>query len=442
MSYFLEKSVKIIMPRKSENPVVSELLSNYTYGEKWDVEYCLKDNVITIGEVEKADLDNAEFVLNITDSGVYLEGKDYSATMRGFIELLERIRYRETDGRFYLEAECVRDNPKVPFRCAHLCIFPETKLDFFKKCVRSCAIARFSHIIFEFWGMLKLDCMKELAWDFAYTKEEIREIVAEANALGVEIIPMFNHLGHAANARARHGKHVVLDQNPRYEYMFDSYGWVWKFERADVYELLKKVRNELMEVCGEGSYFHIGCDEAYTLGSDEAGAHNVAEYVNKVAADLNEKGRRTIMWGDMLISRESFPGYEANSTVNVSDKILASLDKNIIVADWQYAIHNENWKTSEFFKNCGFDVLCCPWDNHQNIDEAISTIKENKTFGLIQTTWNTLFVGFRQMIIAGIASNGVHEGVDHTDYAANVTRKALPSKGNYEKSGWSEYMHD
>jgi hypothetical protein len=111
-----------------------------------------------------------------------------------------------------------------------------------KKCVRSCAIAKYSHIIFEFWGMLKFDCMKELSWPFAYSKEEIKKIVSEANALGVEIIPMFNHLGHASACREINGKHVVLDQNPQMEYLFESYGWAWNLKRDDVRSLLSKVR--------------------------------------------------------------------------------------------------------------------------------------------------------------------------------------------------------
>ena len=68
--------------------------------------------------------------------------------------------------------------------------------------------------------MLKMDCLAELAWPFAHTKEEIRPLIEEARALGMEVIPMFNHLGHASANREMYGKHVVLDQNPKLEYLF------------------------------------------------------------------------------------------------------------------------------------------------------------------------------------------------------------------------------
>lgn len=442
MSYVLGTTPTINIPTNVDNFVIEELLQNYTYGAKWNI-ICKLNNCITMGNYKKSNRGNGEYVINVTDDGVYVEGCDYCATMRGFLTLLEKIKYSAEDDFFYIENCSITEKPLVDFRCVHLCIFPETKLDFLKKCVRSCAIAKFSHIIFEFWGMLKFDCMKELSWPFAYSKEEIKNIVIEANALGVEIIPMFNHLGHASACREINGKHVVLDQNPCYEYMFDSYGWIWNFKRNDVYELLSKIRNELMEVCGEGSYFHIGCDEAYSIGSDEEEALKMAEYLNRVSNELQSKGRRAIMWHDMLLSKEEFEGYVATSTLKTSDILIQNIDKNIIIADWQYSCHNETWKTSQKFKENGFDVVCCPWDNSKNIKEAVDTVTTNELYGIIHTTWHTLFRGFREMIYAGVISYGTTKGnLDDIRrfYCASVARKALPAYGEYEKCGWSEKM--
>ena len=439
MSYILDTMPTITMPSKANNRVIEELLRNYTYGRDWNVMYNSKDNCITIGTYTKAERADSEYVLNVTDEGIYIEGCDYSALIRGFMTLLEKIKYSAADDSFYVENCCIAESPLVAFRCVHLCIFPETKLDFLKKCVRSCAIAKFSHIILEFWGMLKYDCMKELSWPFAYSKEEIKEIVNEANSLGIEIIPMFNHLGHASACREVNGKHVVLDQNPRYEYMFESYGWVWNFKRDDVYELLSKIRDELIDVCGEGSYFHIGCDEAYSFGHDEKKALEMVAYVNKISQDLKSKGRRGIIWHDMMLSEEEFNGYVATSNKSVSDILINNLDKDLLIADWQYTPHGETWRTSKKFVEHNFDVVCCPWDNRKNITEAVNTVTTNKLFGIIHTTWHTLFKGFKEMIYAGVVSYGT-EKENYTSYSASVARKALPSGGEYEKCGWSEKM--
>ena len=442
MSYIFETTPTISMPKQAENQVINEFLSNYTYGKKWNVVYS-DENYITVGNYTKAEYGNAEYVINATDGGVYIEGCDFPATMRGFMTFLEKIKYSDSDDSFYIENCLIAEKPLIAFRCTHLCIFPETKLDFFKKCVRSCAVAKYSHIIFEFWGMFKYDCMKELSWPFAYSKEDIREIVKEANALGVEIIPMFNHLGHASSCREANGKHVVLDQNPKYEYMFGSYGWTWNFERPDVYKLLADIRDELMEVCGNGKYFHLGCDEAYCFGHEEDRARAMVEYLNKVSDELNSKGRRGIIWHDMLLSKSEFKGYVANSEESIANMLINSLDKRLIIADWQYDVHGEIWKTSARFKENGFDVICCPWDSRRNIHEAVDTVVANDLSGIIHTTWHTLFRGFHEMIYAGIVSYGADKGnLDdiYRFYCADVARKAMPSFGEYEKCGWSEKM--
>lgn len=438
MSYIIKENTEITLPFKAKNCFTEELLRNYTYGQKWNITYTEAENVITVGNAEKADLIQSHTVININDNGVYICGIDFSATMRGFITFLDSIKYNEENDYLYLENGCMEETPKMNFIGVHLCVFPETDLYFLKKCIRSCAIAKYSHIILEFWGMLKHDCLKELSWPFAYSKNEIKELVAEANALGVEIIPMFNHLGHASACRGINGKHVVLDQNPKLEYMFESYGWIWKIQHKKVKELLSKIRDELIEVCGPGEYFHLGCDEVYAYGHNTDNALKMVEYINEVSKELSLKGRKAILWHDMLVSKSDFDGYEANSSKEVADILIEKLDRNIIIADWQYGIiESESWKTSEFFKEKGFNVLCCPWENENNIASAVNTVVENKLNGIIHTTWHTLFKGFSKMIYAAVLSYGTSED---DFYCASIARKVMPSNGDYTKSGWSEKM--
>lgn len=440
MSYFFDTKPKINMPQKALHPVVSELLSNYTFGTNWEIIKNDAECEISFGNFEKKELDGFEYVINVTDGGVFIGGRDYSATMRGFVTFLEKIKYDETQNLFYAESECIKQSPKIGIRCAHLCFFPEKDINFFKKCVRACAAAKYTHIIFEFWGMLKFDCMKELSWPFAHTKAEIKEIVAEANAMGVEIIPMFNHLGHASACRELHGKHVVLDQNPKLENMFESYGWIWNISRSDVKELLKSVRAELAELCGEGKYFHLGCDEAYAYGHSTQKAKQMCDFLNEVSKELAQLGRRPIIWHDMLLSSDEYKKYVALSNQQVSDMLLDGLDKNFVIADWQYDVKGETWKSSQRLKKEGFDVWCCPWDNEQNIIEAQKTVVAHKLSGFVQTTWNTLNTGFRELIFSGVVAYGAKES-EYNDikkfFCANLARKVMPSKGDYQKCGWS-----
>ena len=442
MQYVLNCEQKVYVPKSRLHPVLGELLSNYTCGGKWNVVKGESETEITIGEFEKAEVEDAEFVLHITQSGVYIKGNDSACVMRGFVTFLDSIKYCEKRDVFYVECGTIYGRPDIAFRSVHLCVFPETKLEFLRKTVRACAVIKYTHIVFEFWGMLKFDCMKELSWPFAHEKAEIKELVAEANALGVEIIPMFNHLGHAAACREVHGKHVILDQNPKLQYMFKSYGWIWDITREDVVELQRKVREELIEVCGAGSYFHLGCDEAYAIGHDAKSAKEMADYINKVSAELKAKGRRAIMWHDMLLSKSELADSVGMSSREVSEVLCKTLDKNILIADWEYYSNGTIWESSGKLQKEGFEVLCCPWHKPQNVRDGLNTLKKYNLFGLMHTTWNTLEVfGFREMVYAGVSAYGAGDkNMDdiHRFYCAELARKVMPSGGVYEKAGWSE----
>jgi len=428
--------------------LLGELLSGYTQGTVFHVAADGAAQTVTVGEIaESAPLPEGKdvAVMDVTERGVRITGNNTAAAVRGFITMLERIEYDRASDSFRIPCGRVEEAPGMAFRSVHLCLFPETSLRFIQKCIRACGVAKYSHIVLEFWGMLKFDCMPELAWPFAHSKEDIRPLIAEAKALGMEIIPMFNHLGHASSSRMVYGKHVVLDQNPRLEYLFTMHGWEWDFESEEVYELLANVRRELIELCGEGSYFHLGCDEAYSLGYGENRAEGLCRYLNRIAAELAEQGRRVIIWGDMLLLRREYVNEPQRYACNMVDEqiystLINGLDKNIIIADWQYNLTCDVWKSSTALKAEGFEIICCPWDNPDNVNAAIANAKNQGLLGIMHTTWHTLTKGFPVMIYSGkVAYSGKAEikPREIRPYASEVARHVLPAQGIYEDTGWS-----
>lgn len=440
-----------------------ELLSELFYGFTGNDEICKltegeNELCIVSGKYEKAQTEDASYVINISENGFYIEGKDFESLMRAFVTFMTKIEF--ADEKPSVECMLIKENPAMDFRCVHLCVFPETDYDFLKKCMRTCAVMKCTHIVLEFWGMLKFDFMKELAWDCAFTKEQIRPLVKEANDLGVEIIPMFNHLGHASSSRSCHGKHVVLDQNPSLEYLFESYGWRWNIESDKVKEVLRNVRKELIELCGKGKYFHMGCDEAYSFKNVEDYAQSeldMVDFFNEVQQELDAYGRRAIIWSDLLITKRVYENEHDTSSVSdrygrrkvdddATERALAKLNKNILIADWHYDIKTYPWQTAKYFKDRGFDVVCCPWDNSiENVEAAIKTAHTEQLFGVMHTTWNSIDGGFPHMVYALDACwSGDCEKFSYIQgvrlLAANIQRKVLPSGGNYEKSGWAKYQ--
>lgn len=403
----------------------------------------------TIGEAESLALGNYEFAIRVTERGVSVVGRDERSLIHGYYSLIEMIEPVCLDeGCEELAIPCIEllDAPDTKLRMVHYCLFPENELWEMERFIRYVALLKCTHVVVEFWGTLKFDALPELGWHNAYTKEQLKPIMQLARDMGVEIVPMFNHWGHASQSRGRIGKHTVLDQNPRLATLFNFTGWVWRTESERVQRIHAQVRRELMELCGEGSFFHIGCDEAYIPVSHEP-IVDVVKYIGDVASDLATYGRKTIMWGDMLLNKKHFPKearYEANVTNDKIEEImLTGIPKSVIIADWQYNAAEHPFKTSEHLKNNGFSVLVCPYDeNYANGACAVKTVRELELEGIIHTTWHTLYRGIRPMsLVLNRAWNNDFEWSDDAImYVAALFAKVYPANGDYSRAGWSKHQ--
>ena len=128
------------------------------------------DNVFTIGNVDFVKQPTSGYVLEITEKGVSIAASDEKNLLYGFYAFLERIRPISTEENqecFNVPCCRVTDEPKIGVRMVHFCVFPEMKLDFLRKCLQISAFLRYTHVIVEFWGTLKFDCLKELGWQEA-----------------------------------------------------------------------------------------------------------------------------------------------------------------------------------------------------------------------------------------------------------------------------------
>lgn len=437
----------------------NESIKSFWYGfccHAGEIEITSTDELIfSIGEAAKPELEGNQYAVNVEKTGVCITGENEKGLINGFMTLLHQIKVKKiTDEESVFEIKCgvFKEKSLLKNQMIHFCVFPETELWEIEKFFRLCAVLKYSHIVLEFWGMLKYDCMKELAWKHAFTKEQIRPLIKMANELGVEIIPMFNHWGHAAASRVMHGKHVILDQNPRLQPLFSDDGWNWNIHMPEVQNLLRQIREELIELCGNGKYFHLGCDEAYNFEITTENYTVLTDYINGISAELSVQGRRPIMWGDMLISKhEDYNKNNAYTTLCKSEelekKLLADLDRNIVIADWQYNVKEAPVETALVFKNAGFDTLLCPWDTARNlraIMPCMETAINNELFGVMHTTWNTLSKGMRDVSTVAYHSWIPLEKTQPQSYFVTNTAKILRNvyfvDGDYEKAGWSKYQ--
>lgn len=385
-----------------------------------------------------------EYTVNVTDGGFELAASDSIGLIHAFFSTLQLFHARcldEGNEQFAAPHGFIQDRPEVGFRGIHLCVFPETSLLLLEKAIKLAGFMKLTHVVLEFWGTLQFDVMPELYWkDRFYTKDEIRPLIHMANGMGMQVIPMFNHLGHAAASRVRYGRHVVLNQNPKHAMLFEPDGWTWCLSNTQTRDLLKSIRQELIDLCGSGDYFFIGCDEAYSFATCDLchgrdAAKMLIEYINDVSDEMKAGGRRVVMWGDELLRKDEWKApYFASGTVIPNS--LSMLSRDVIVADWQYGVKDSNMATSKHLMDQGFDTLLCPWDKRENIKGLTEAAKKLNAFGVLATTWNHLpqYIRIIPQSATMMWSESFRQVPSST--AGGIIRK-LVLTDKYEDAGWN-----
>lgn len=409
--------------------------------------------IFKLGKTEMPAVGESLYCISVTETGACVAANNEKGLKTGLFSLMDKIKISD-DNSLFLECCTVSDKPITENRMAHFCVFPETELWELHKFIRLCAALKYSHVILEFWGMLKYDVMSELSWKHGFTKQQVAPIIKEAIDMGLEVIPMFNHWGHASAGRVMHGKHVVLDQNPSLQSYFSDNGWRWDIKKPKVRKLLKSIREELMELCGDSGFFHIGCDEPYIkMTKDDIAPFT--DYINEITENLAANGRRPIVWGDMLVSKHKDFNSKNNYVTFCSDEeteklLLDKLDKRVVIGDWQYWCNFYPIETSLVFKDAGFDVLVCPWDQGKEVIEStVSTVKNHNLYGIMHTTWHTLSSGTPYLTATALGARENEFEMIYRDNSFNIyctlktaelLRKVCFADGDYEKSGWAKHQ--
>lgn len=392
-----------------------------------------------------------EFLVEVTEAGAAVAAKDYPGLARGMMALMTRIEAVSLEPgreRFRIRSCRLESRYTVKTRMIHLCVFSETSRLFLEKTIRLAGVMQYTHLILEFWGMVRYDCEKTLAWENAYSKAEVRQLVQQIEDLGMEAIPMVNHLGHAAGCRASGGKHVVLDQNPRLACLFSPDGWSWNIDNPEARSLLRTMRQELYEVFPNCRYIHLGCDEVYSYESGEDDQARMRAYLRSILEEVKAEGKKPIIWGDMLLNPQACgvtkPYFCGCDTPENARKLIDAIPKDTIIADWHYDVRESPIRTSVYLKEQGFPVLGAPWFDTANCQAHVDTVREYGLMGLMVTTWHTLAERMPHIVTDALMCGAYHSPWSgdtpnkiRTETAA-LLRKVCFVDGSYPEAGWTD----
>lgn len=218
----------------------------------------------------------------------------------------------------------------------------------------------------------------------ALTREELKDLDSFAQKRFIELVPIFQCLGHVDN--------ILIHK--KYEYLGEFPGAkCYDISNPETYSFLNDYITDLSELFST-KFFHIGCDETFDVGKfrskelfAEKGKEALISHYDKVYQLALKAGNEQIIMYDDFIRDDK--------------EILQKLNKNLILMYWDYS-PNEKYPKIKQHCDKGFKVIASPsMLNWQRIfpnysDAAINIINlaleayENKNsgcLGLLTSNW-------------------------------------------------------
>ncbi|MEN8193568.1 MAG: family 20 glycosylhydrolase [Bacteroidota bacterium] len=247
--------------------------------------------------------------------------------------------------------------------------------------------------------MLELDSYPSIGKQRgALTKSEINELVEFAGERFIDVIPIFQTLGHFEN---------ILSQKEFLEYAEYPGAASLSVTEAKTYLFIENMLNEVFELF-PSEYINIGADESYDVGrgkskdlAEKVGIAVVhANHYKKVYDICKKNNKKVLMYGDIILNHP---------------KILELIPKDIIIVDWHYSA-STNYESANIFQDAGFEYYVSPsvWNfrttfpNYQtalpNIKSIINNGIRKASTGMINSNWGDYGAEtFKEFVLYGYA---------------------------------------
>jgi hexosaminidase len=293
-------------------------------------------------------------------------GGSYKAIAMGTVSMLQSIsRQGET---IYIPKGTIRDAPDLPFRGFMVDVARrEHDVEVLKQLVSLCRWYKINymqlHLTDEKYFTFPSGAYPQLMGQgFHFTREELLDLVAFADARGVELIPELEVPGHAGQ---------FVEQMPElFGFQDKSLNkFTINMAREDIYPVLDTLVGEIAAVFHSSSYIHIGGDEANFSGMGEdpevrqyLQENNLAsveelywQFINRMNEFVKKRGRKTIVWEGF--SKEANPVISKDITVMAWETMYQMPDDlldagfRIINVSWKplYIVNDKKWSTKSIY---------------------------------------------------------------------------------------------
>jgi hypothetical protein len=413
-NFKLKKGLAIIIPEKPSKgakngaKLLKEELKDY-FGIDSEItteKNADKENSIYIGSIKDGTFKELCKTVNITppekEEGYILKvdknraiiaGSDSEGAFYGIQSLLQILR-KNNEGNIIAPCMTVTDWPETKVR--GMMLIPgrtEKSFVWLKRAIRRMmARYKFNFLVLgeASSGNVRWKSHPEIAKKYSMSVETLKENVDYAKDHLLEVAPLVQSLGHSKTVLKAHPD-LADSPDPNYP------GNALCISNPKTRKFLADIYDEVLEIYGNPKYFHIGFDEAMTIGKNplckgKKPSQLVAEQVKWCNDYLKGKGvKNVIMWHDMLLEHKTWKDVPANSNQpGVYDAIthpaVTKLPKDVIIAMWSYS-NTGTFPSVPYFQKHGYQVLCCPWFDEKNNYDIAASAKRNNALGILGTSW-------------------------------------------------------
>lgn len=192
----------------------------------------------------------------------------------------------------------------MDYRVAHFALVGMTpKFARFKEILALTAQAGYNAVMLELENVFPWRTDALFRSKYAFSEEQLTELVDNCTALNLEIIPLMQSFGHLENI-LRHSKYSHLRETP--EGVMDINPLA-----DETPELLAKLVAEVLGFFPRSKFIHLGGDEVWTLGSNAQTKSYIAQHgreklylhhILPLCRQIAATGKRVILWHDMMVN--------------------------------------------------------------------------------------------------------------------------------------------
>ena len=370
------KTIKNVLSENITNPI------QFTFDENKSAD--IQFNIIENFNAE--DLISAEFIdeaytLEINENNIIVEAKSLKGIYYSALTLSQLAKY--SIGNILPQIKII-DYPDMKFRgiSDDISRGQVSTLENFKRIIKFISEYKMNTYMPYMEDVIQFDKFPEIGVGRgALSKNEIREIVKYADEHFVEVIPIFQTLGHYEN---------ILSQKEFIQYADWPGAASLDVTNPKTYEFLESLLDEVFELF-PSKYFHMGADESYDVGfgnsrklveeSSLADVH--ADHYKRIYDICKKNNKEVMMYGDIILSHP---------------EILEKIPKDITIIDWHY-FPRFKYPSTKTFDEAGFNYIVSPtvWNFNTAFPEnffAIPNIKtliedgqEHNSIGMINSSW-------------------------------------------------------